>query len=258
MSSHIWRSAGLRQNERTLGEWCGRQSYKKTHKVRKDEPDENNLGLGIAGDDTLNVGWSLVTALDFIYHVVTLMSCIWRGGPSDMMLLDLPQCQQNVSWTTLRAHPLKWRSQYKDQVWALPAKIGKQLFALPLWLIQSTSILGLSSFVPTVSPSSVILQICDAEKRVHTFVSSVRDHCCALLTGIPFKSLQKLQHLMNNSAGLLIRVQTVPYGFVLNYFHVSWSAAPAAPVSSALCFRPQPEAQPESAVSAHQSISTLQ
>ncbi|XP_032378159.1 uncharacterized protein LOC116693354 [Etheostoma spectabile] len=53
---------------------------------------------------------------------------------------------------------------------------------------------------PTLTPA-------DAEKLVHAFVSSRLDYCNALLTGIPEKSLQKLQYILNSAARILLRVR---------------------------------------------------
>ncbi|XP_038561846.1 tumor protein p53-inducible protein 11b isoform X1 [Micropterus salmoides] len=53
---------------------------------------------------------------------------------------------------------------------------------------------------PTLTPA-------DAEKLVHAFVSSRLDYCNALLTGIPEKSLQKLQYIQNSAARILLKVR---------------------------------------------------
>uniref|UniRef100_A0A8C1W0H1 Reverse transcriptase domain-containing protein n=2 Tax=Cyprinus carpio TaxID=7962 RepID=A0A8C1W0H1_CYPCA len=51
------------------------------------------------------------------------------------------------------------------------------------------------------------LTLHDAEKLIHAFVSSRLDYCNALLIGIPSKSIQKLQHIQNSAAGILMRVR---------------------------------------------------
>ena len=51
------------------------------------------------------------------------------------------------------------------------------------------------------------LTLPDAEKLVHTFVSSRLDYCNALLIGIPSRSLQRLQYIQNSAARTLMRVR---------------------------------------------------
>lgn len=45
----------------------------------------------------------------------------------------------------------------------------------------------------------------DAEKLIHAFISSRLDYCNALLVGIPGRRLQKLQHIQNCAARVLMR-----------------------------------------------------
>ena len=51
------------------------------------------------------------------------------------------------------------------------------------------------------------LSLPDAEKLIHAFISSRLDYCNALLIGTPSKSIQKLQHIQNSAARVLMRVR---------------------------------------------------
>ena len=69
-----------------------------------------------------------------------------------------------------------------------------------------------------ISKLCPILSLSDAEKLVHAFISSRLDYCNALLIGIPSKSLQRLQHIQNSAARILMRVNKyehiTPTGFL--------------------------------------------
>ena len=57
-----------------------------------------------------------------------------------------------------------------------------------------------------ISKLRPILSLSEAEKLVHAFISSRLDYCNAILIGIPSKSLQRLQHIQNSAARILMRV----------------------------------------------------
>lgn len=58
-----------------------------------------------------------------------------------------------------------------------------------------------------ISKLRPLLTQSDAEKLIHVFVSSRLDYCNALFTGIPGKSIQKLQYIQNSAARVLVRVR---------------------------------------------------
>ena len=48
--------------------------------------------------------------------------------------------------------------------------------------------------------------VADAKKLVDAFVSTRLDYCNALLIGTPNKNIQRLQHIQNSAARILLRV----------------------------------------------------
>uniref|UniRef100_A0A3Q2ZSJ5 Reverse transcriptase domain-containing protein n=3 Tax=Kryptolebias marmoratus TaxID=37003 RepID=A0A3Q2ZSJ5_KRYMA len=158
---------------------------------------------------------SLQLCLEEIKAWMTANSLQLNSNKTDVILLGTPHQTQSSNLSSISIFGLN--IPFSTTVTNLGVRIDSNLtFNSHIRHLSKVSFLHLKN-IARLRPS---LSQPDAERLIHAFISSRLDYCNALLFGTSGKNLQKLQHIQNCAARVLMRRRKYDHiTSVLNSLH---------------------------------------